>query len=306
MAKSREERKARKDAKRQSRVDTPEESEPTTTPNYPDLRAVAKRALEPQLEFQKALDEGNLTGGPDEKAMIRPTEAKGTVQHRGMSGGWGYRSYPDGSIEIIEAPPGFEKHLEPPLSWLGPNDQMGHKANRKAAFNAITKEIGGKAPEPSGGTEASDGGEPQRAAEIDLGEAQVTPEGAYEGAPDGMYSDPGYLEPGAESQGVGGITREDGEPIQREVLDPAEEKNKPWRDIKKDAALVGEGVGKAVGRTVDLGKQTASVAKSVWDAYLEKKRREAEIMSQAISTTADLGSKAVSGATEGFGKGYGE
>ena len=112
-----------------------------------------------------------------------------------MPGGYSYRLYDDGALEIIEVPAGKEKFLNSFPKQGG------------VSYKAIFKQVTGSPPEakavqPAVASKAAipeppSMQSPARAAALDLGEATITPDSAYEGAPDGVYSDPGPAMPKA-------------------------------------------------------------------------------------------------------------
>ena len=149
-ARRREDNPRRKDRRKEVEVEE-EVIEGPTRQSMDDLRNIANRALEEQTASYR-------------EGSIRPSEAP-HKDYLDMPGGYSYRLYDDGAIEIIEVPPGKEAHLNtfPKVNGF--------------AFNAIEKQIKGEA--PSAPAPTGDGAEPDPdpAASVDVNVEATTPEG---------------------------------------------------------------------------------------------------------------------------------
>jgi hypothetical protein len=135
MAKSKEQRQAARDARSWNKMSTDGEvtSTPATTRKSMDeLRDIANRALAGQVDYDQAKTAGTLKDNA--KTMVRPTSAP-HKDFRDMPGGYSYRLYDDGALEIIEVPAGKEKFLNSFPKQGG------------VSYKAIFKQVTGSPPE---------------------------------------------------------------------------------------------------------------------------------------------------------------
>ena len=153
-ARRQEDNPRRKDRRKEVEVEE-EVIEGPTRRSMDDLRNIANRALEEQTASYR-------------EGSIRPSEAP-HKDYLDMPGGYSYRLYDDGAIEIIEVPPGKEAHLN-----------TFPKVNGEA-WDAIDKQIKGEAPSapaPTGdGAEPDPVTDPDPAASVDVNVEATTPEG---------------------------------------------------------------------------------------------------------------------------------